>query len=541
MDTNLDHIIKIQNALKSSGYTAYADLISNYISKAEKKGKHVVGFIGDDVVGKSTVINSILEKDILPTGILPTESEITIQYSKDTNIILDDRESIDISELQAFSTESNRLNIGIPSRFLLDNQLEFKEFHGLLQKSKLDKMEMMADVYQCDAVVLVMSAEHMFSELETIFIKNYMQYVGKDHLLLVVNKLNTLDKDEAERVLQYTDKQVSNKFPGIKWTIMDAENMHHDIVSKFISKNIKEYIPILCSSRGEADQSAVNNMLKYIQIGLEENIKVFEENRRKTEEDILRYNKKLSQEKEKDELTIKGDLLEFKKGKHKLKDNVDSLIREEFTKLSDRIIMNYKKKSNKHSWYENEMEGYWNKNISDISVKVDSFVASELEKNIQRLNDVFKNRLDIKINPIIISSGNIKGCGEITDYGQYKKYIPIGIAGGIILGFRLFRFIGAVSSLGVGFLIYNYLLTKDKEQDRNIEDKIASDVKAVSEKVERLANEEIEKTYVDIVSEFEKEAKTLLDTKYQFKEIKHTEISEQHKNILEIIDLIKGE
>ena len=134
--------------------------------------------------------------------------------------------------------QSEKVEIVLDSEFLKENNLSIKEFPGIINKKKISDVKSLLEVYKCDSVVLIISAEHLLSELECLFIEKYIQYVGEEHLLIVINKLDLLDNSDAKNVLEYARKQMNIKFPSVKWIVF--EQVDRVSAEEYVSKSLRE-------------------------------------------------------------------------------------------------------------------------------------------------------------------------------------------------------------------------------------------------------------------------------------------------------------
>ena len=539
MNRTLKGLIEIQNVLKENGYPIYADLVSNYVIKYKGREKRVIGFVGDDLVGKSTIINLFLDRNILPTSVIPTVAEISINYGEEERVFLKSGEEAGFNNITELGEEESFLNIVISDEFLREHLLEIKEFHGLLGKQKISDMTVMSEVYKCDVVVLVMTAEHLLSESECAFIENYIQYVGVNHILLVVNKLSAISNNDVENVLKYVEKQFDRKFPKVRWTVFDRDKKNQKFASKFNNKNIKEEVLLLCGKADELDCISVDNMLHYVCSCLEEDIKRIEKEQEKSEEDIKRKNEKLKEQKEWDEASIEETLIEFQKKRNETVKRIDTFIKNKFEEIFRDIIKKSSKAPNKYSWYENELNVYWKKRISDISNKIDEYAEEEVAKDIQWLNALLQTELRINFVTADMPDENLKYDDKITPYGTYKKYAPIGISGGIVIGYCFFRIVGAVVGLSGGLLIYKYLGVMEHSQDDEIQRSIDLKVRDVADEVRKLLRKDIEKSYDEAILEFKRVSKDIIDSKYRYIDINKSEYSEKVEKLSAIVKMIK--
>ena len=174
-----------------------------------------------------------------------------------------------------------------------------------------------------------------------------------------------------------------------------------------------------------------------------------------------------------------------------------------------------------------------------MSSRVDEYVTSSIGDDITWLNSFFHTNLstgytniDIKYNSPINEGGGI-------DYGKYRKYLPIGIAGGVGIGFFLFRIIGAVVSIGSGFLAYTYLKLKDSAQSDELKNKINSKIRDISYDTRKASNKEITKIYEDILREFKREASDFIEMKYKINAVDADSYKEEINNLTKIIGKIE--
>lgn len=533
------NLIRIQEELKENGYTTLSVFLSNALERQSKKNTHVLGFMGDDLVGKSTIINSLLDEAILPTTIIPSLAETTIKYG-DERVVYDGNSSIIVGDdLSQIIEENDYVSISVNNEFLKNNSLVIKEFHGLLSQSKLSDMTMMADVYKCDAAVLVMTAEHLLSESECAFIDNYIKYVGANHLLIIVNKLTSVADADVMHILNYTKNQIASKFGDVKWTVFDLSGKYEDLVQKYVSADFKTELMTLFGMNQGDDNAPIHNTLRYIRDQLEIRRTELVSLEGKNKEERIKEKEKREKQKELERASIEGALIEFQQRRNSTVEAIDKYIKDQFDEVLSEIENAFLSASNKYSWYENELDALWEKIVIEVSDKVDSFTASEIEKDIDWLNDLLETELDIQPMSVNLNEKSVRSVGKLVPYGVYKKYAPIGIAGGVVIGYCLFRIVGAVIGLGGGLMAYSYLGTKDSTQTEEIQRKLSFKIKDISLNIRKISQKEIERIYADILSEFGNEATDILDAKYRFDCLENEVYFEQIERIDNLLKRIE--
>ena len=507
-------------------YSNYADLLTSYIIRQQKKSTHVVGIIGDDLVGKSTIINLILGQDILPTSPIPSSSEITIKYGSNNKVMDEFGDDIEDYDLTKLSEESNGFTLEINNEYLNNNHLILKEFHGLLSKQKINDVNLMTEVYKCDAIVIVMSAQHLFSELECSFIKNYIKYVGSAHLLLIINKLSNVEKSDIGRVLEFASSQINSKFKSVKWTVNKNLDENNLAIDKYSTKHPRELIPSLFDDNEAENDDAIRNILHYVSEQLNKDIEVLQREKDNQLEEIEKKNNKIKQQRELDQTSVEMSLVELRHRSNETEEVIDEYIRKMFEDITSDLLNQYEKTSNKVKWYENELDGKWRESVSAMSDGVERLIFNRIESDIDWLNGIFETKLGVNTIPVKVDDKEISSSDKINSYSNYKKFAIIGIGGGVVIGYCLFRIIGAVVGLGGGLIAYTYVGLKESEQNEEIKKSIKEKVRDISLETRKVIKKEIERLYIDILNEYKSEASKIIDAKYS-----HTSQSEVNYDI----------
>ena len=97
-------------SLEKAGYKMYSRMLSAYIGTGNVNKKRVA-VVGDGLVGKSTFINWVLGKDILPTGALPNETVFNIFFGDTDQIRNENNEAVDASILKKKRLDNSMLDI----------------------------------------------------------------------------------------------------------------------------------------------------------------------------------------------------------------------------------------------------------------------------------------------------------------------------------------------------------------------------------------------------------------------------------------------
>ena len=165
--------------------------------------------------GKSTLMNAVLGRQVLPTGVLPLTSAITVlKFGPQEKLVIHREgalypEEMPISRLADYVTEKGnpgnekkviRACLELPSAFLRRG-LEFVDTPGVGSSIEANSAITYNFIPQCDAVVFVTSVDSPLSQVEKEFLTRIREHVRK--IFFVVNKVDLLDDSERQEVLEF--------------------------------------------------------------------------------------------------------------------------------------------------------------------------------------------------------------------------------------------------------------------------------------------------------------------------------------------------
>ena len=177
--------------------------------------------LGEFKRGKSTLINALLERDVLPTGVVPLTSVVTaIRAGYRDRLIVryaDGREhERPIIELAEYVTEarnpSNRLGVEL-ARIELDHELlragvELVDTPGIGSIHAHNTEVARAFLPRVDAAVCVLDAGQPLSEAERELLSEAARRVPR--LLVVVNKIDHLDYHDRREAVDFVRSALSD-------------------------------------------------------------------------------------------------------------------------------------------------------------------------------------------------------------------------------------------------------------------------------------------------------------------------------------------
>lgn len=181
--------------------------------------------LGEFSRGKSTFINTLLNKNILPSNIIPTTAVLTkIHYGEEPKVIINYKnntsDTIDINELKRYITTletedlANQIvdaEVYYPTQFCLDG-CSIIDSPGVndINQQKVDITYNY--IPKSDAAIILLDPDQPFTESEKEFIENKIidNKVGK--LFFLLNKFDQVDEKNKEELVNY----VKNRLLSLK-------------------------------------------------------------------------------------------------------------------------------------------------------------------------------------------------------------------------------------------------------------------------------------------------------------------------------------
>jgi GTP-binding protein EngB required for normal cell division len=167
--------------------------------------------------GKSSLINALLGKQLLPTGIVPLTSVVTIlSYGEKLRIQVHFHQGgsrqINLEELPDYITEKGNprnhkgvreVEIAYPSDYLSDG-VRIIDTPGVGSVYSHNSEVAYNYLPQVDAAVFVVTVDPPLSAAEQEFLKDIREYVHK--LFFVLNKIDYVEAPERQEALEFTAK-----------------------------------------------------------------------------------------------------------------------------------------------------------------------------------------------------------------------------------------------------------------------------------------------------------------------------------------------
>ncbi len=182
--------------------------------------RFTLAVLGQFKRGKSSLMNAIIGRELLPTGVLPLTSAITVlKYGPVERLVVRREgwsmsEEMPVSALADYVTEKgnpgNRKNvrsacIELPVQFLRRG-IEFVDTPGVGSAITANTATTYSFLPECDAVLFVTSVDTPMTSMELEFLKQIRQYV--ENVFFVVNKIDLVAEAERNEVLNFVTETI---------------------------------------------------------------------------------------------------------------------------------------------------------------------------------------------------------------------------------------------------------------------------------------------------------------------------------------------
>lgn len=184
--------------------------------------KFSVGIMGEFKRGKSTVINALLGREIMPADILPcsaTMNRVTYDLQPHAQVIKNDGSVLEIpvDEIADYVTKTNDENakraemvdeaiVYYPCQFC-QNGVDIVDTPGLNDDERMDKISEEI-IPKLDAVIMVIVPGAPFSKSEAEFVRNKLMGSDLGRLIFLVNKIDTIRPKDRERAVEDIKKRI---------------------------------------------------------------------------------------------------------------------------------------------------------------------------------------------------------------------------------------------------------------------------------------------------------------------------------------------
>lgn len=243
-------------------------------------GDHfTLAVLGQFKRGKSSLMNAIVGSNILPTGVLPLTSVITVlKYGPEQRLVIHKKKSgfddeRPVSAIMEYVTENGNpsniknidfVDIEMPEPFLRYG-LEFVDTPGVGSIIEANTETTYNFLPECDAVLFVTGADTPMTENELALLKNIKKYTNK--IFFIINKIDLVTEAERTDIEDFVTGIVSEivehealKIFSVssKWAINARQSGNEKLLQKSGIENLKlELDSFLANSKADIFLAAI--------------------------------------------------------------------------------------------------------------------------------------------------------------------------------------------------------------------------------------------------------------------------------------------
>ncbi len=243
------------NLNKLKEYSETLDLKGNVESidnvlKRLAEDSFSVAIIGEFNRGKSTLINALLGKPVLPMDVLPTTATLNkITYSITPFVKIEYKdgrtEEVDVEKLNEYVTkltkegekkarEIKEATVYYPINYC-KNGVTIIDTPGLNDDAAMSEVTMSV-LPQIDAALMVIMAQSPFSDSERDFLESKVITSDLGRVLFVVTGIDLLDEEDVERVLSNISSRIEEHVVAKAAKTMGADSKEFQLYKQKIGK-----------------------------------------------------------------------------------------------------------------------------------------------------------------------------------------------------------------------------------------------------------------------------------------------------------------
>jgi GTP-binding protein EngB required for normal cell division len=266
----------LERVINERGLVEFRSTLSVILDRLESDSFQIAVF-GRVSSGKSSLLNYILETDVLPVGVNPITAVPTrIVHGADPrlNVAYVDRKSeeTEIARLPEFVSEQfnpgntkhvTRIVAELPSQRLQDGVV-FVDTPGLGSLATAGAAETLAYLPQCDLGVVLVNAGSTLSQEDLSTLQSL--YEAAIPALLLLSKADLVGPEDCERSAKYIADQVSSQL-GVRLSVhpVSTRGEHSRLVDDWFLREIQP----LCERHQELAQQSVRRKIGALQEAVE--------------------------------------------------------------------------------------------------------------------------------------------------------------------------------------------------------------------------------------------------------------------------------
>jgi GTPase SAR1 family protein len=517
---------------ESFGIQAVAAELKALDARRKLPGFRLV-FVGEIGRGKSTLINRLLDRRILPTGRIPTTAAVTSIVAGSTEQMVvrlpdDRRENRPVAEASwsnLLASDQSNQNIVPQVRLTLDNSwlqeldVEILDTPGV-DDLKGQRASLISELLgQCDVAVLLVSASFPFSLTEAAFLEQKVIGQHVPRIIVVVSRLDTLSQEERPKQLKAVSERVSRvsrQVPIVPAHPVD-ESTTEDKALAIIRSQIKAMVSKADRRAWRSRQIAgaiADHLQQLVEAGRTA-IAAAQMSAAKREEAIRQARAEAySAERQWDQIDLELNQRRL---------YVDAELRKRLQSAKNYLVeilyFDLSKTSNPKFWWEKDFPFRLNRELVTLAQHSEVFLIDSLARDLKWLQETAEQTFGVKVSKPATDADKPIGITPkireipLTDIQRMRLFSRIGSGTATIAGYVFLGPIGSVISAATGIISEFTLSEKVEQQREQLYPEIQRSIDRAVEEYNGLISSRLRKLYEQLAQELKREQDIWLEAK----------------------------
>ncbi|MUG98103.1 GTPase [Scytonema sp. UIC 10036] len=459
--------------------------------QAVERRWHLPGFrvavVGEFNRGKSTLINRLLRRFVVPVGNLSTTAVVTsmmageqdqmiVRFAKKHSEVRP-LEELSWSDLLAIDAAGNErevfagVQVTLNDTWLRSLDIELIDTPGTGDLNGQRGAVVNDVLSQCDAVVMVVTAISPFGMREATLLKEQVMGRHIDRILVVVSHLDTIDRAQRARLLHHIQERaiaISETIPVLP--LHPIDDSPEDVVLDAVRHQIATMVS--GSRRAWRSQQVAGQLASY----LSNLVKIGEDAIATARLDPIAREQALKQAQEEaraSELHWQKIRRELDKRREQCYKKLQEKILNAKDELIDLLTFDISRTQNPKFWWERELPFRLRRELPAIGRKSEDLLMSAIARDFECLQKEVSHAFNIQMTWKAVESTPTQSLEikpqelELSDLQQYRLMARIGSSVAMVGGYVFGGPIGVITNLGIAILGENFL-NKTLEEQRQL-------------------------------------------------------------------------
>ncbi len=220
----LDVADQLSDIAGQLGIDALGDTIKSDARRRLHDNRVRAVVLGEIKQGKSTLINAVLQRPALPTGVTPTTGAIATVRVGDAPgqwLVPDDgdREALSDARFKALATGKEAASGNATLELVIEDgalpdSLELIDTPGMNDMARVRGAISRGELPRADVLVLVLDATQLLNRAEMAFLRDAVAAVGGlgdsgARLCLVINRIDLVEEADRPQLVEYLNKEIT--------------------------------------------------------------------------------------------------------------------------------------------------------------------------------------------------------------------------------------------------------------------------------------------------------------------------------------------